>query len=488
MRRTNGKWLLAATSLVAASVLVTGPVNATVVQSRYYACRTGATVHALSVLPHACAKGDVPVSGTFAGANFTNFNLIGANLAGAALQTTVLTRVQSGGIIGVPVGLPAGWHLAKGYLLGPTANLTTANLAGMNLSAISLASANLTGANLTNDNMSRANLTGTMLTRATLTNVVAAGVVGTPASLPTGWTLTRGYLLGPTVNLANDDLTGVNLANLNLTGANLSNATLTGVTLTNTTLASANLSGVTSGTVVGTPASLPSGWVVAGGYLVGPTAVLSNASLVGLDLRGVNLAGVNFFSADLTNANLTGDNLTGATLSYTTIDGTQLANTTLTGLITAWLVGTPASLPSGWQLMSGPYQNTDLTVAYLIGPGASLGSAFLTGAAFDGMNLNNIYMPGSQLAYTSFVGVTGQAANFSSSTFSHADFTNANFTGTNFTAADLSGANFLHANFTNVNFTGARFLSVSNRNTATFTGAICPDGVKYGQQGADCKV
>jgi uncharacterized protein YjbI with pentapeptide repeats len=46
---------------------------------------------------------------------------------------------------------------------------------------------NLTGANLTN-----ANLTG-----VALNGVISGGIIGTPAALPSGWTLVGGVLIGP---------------------------------------------------------------------------------------------------------------------------------------------------------------------------------------------------------------------------------------------------------------------------------------------------
>jgi len=60
-------------------------------------------------------------------------------------------------------------------------------------------------------------------------------------------------------------------------------------------------------------------------------------------------------------------------------------------------------------------------------------------------------------------------------------------TGTNLSNSDFEGANLLNANFTNVNLANSRLLSVANVATATFTGATCPDGVKFETLGSNCK-
>ena len=265
-------------------------------------------------------------SGNFDGANFTGTTLTGAAISG----------------IGTPTGLPANWKavacptpwLTVGYssgatyLVGPSANMT-----GWPLTSCSLANANLTGATLTNDGLGNVDFTGT-----TLTGVISGGISGTPINLPTGWVVLGGYLIGPGANL-----TGANLAGLDLTGLDLTGATLTGATLTGATL-----TGVASGGIIGAPNSLPSNWILVGGYLVGPSANLTNAAFHSATLTGANLTNANLTSADLTMANLTGSSLTGATLS-----GAGLAGATLTGAGSGGIVGTPASLPTNWTLVNG---------------------------------------------------------------------------------------------------------------------------------------
>jgi len=265
--------------------------------------------------------------------NLTGFDLAYANLSGADLTGATLTGVVSGGLTGSPTALPAGWSLVAGYLVGPGANLTNANLANADLSAATLTNATLTNATLTGANLSGANLTG-----ATLTGVTSGGITGTPAALPTGWTLVNGYLVGPGANL-----TGANLTNADLNGANLTNATLTGANLAGANLTGATLTGVKSGGITGSPTALPASWSIVAGYLIGPGANLALANLTGANLSGATLTGANLRYAVLTGANLA---------------GTDLSGTDLTGVKSGGITGTPSALPAGWNLVGG----------YLLGP------------------------------------------------------------------------------------------------------------------------
>lgn len=72
------------------------------------------------------------------------------------------------------------------------ANFSGANLTGANLSRGNFTSANLAGATLTGVDLQGADLAG-----ATLTGVVSGGITGTPAALPSNWTLVNGTLVPP---------------------------------------------------------------------------------------------------------------------------------------------------------------------------------------------------------------------------------------------------------------------------------------------------
>ena len=251
------------------------------------------------------------------------------------------------------------------FYIGPDANLQSCDLAGANLSGENLTSANLTDANLTDANLTDANLTGTDLSGTNLTadlsGVISGGITGSPSALAGAWQLVDGYLVGPGADLAGADLAGISLAapflpGANLTGANLTDASLTGgvlssadldgATLTNAdlshtdlgdanltgvNLSSVNLNGVSSGGIVGSPSGLPSSWSLVNGYLVGPSANLTNAILIGTNLTGADLAGADLFNADLDSTNLTGANLTGAGPSDANLTNANLTDTNLTG-------------------------------------------------------------------------------------------------------------------------------------------------------------
>ena len=315
-------------SLVPVPSVAAGPAGFT-----YYACRGGTHVSKISVRAHSCPRGSKAISGSFAGANFTK-----ADFTGAKMATARLTGARSGGIVGHPSGLPTGWKLLHGFLVGPGANLSGANLASLNLS--------------------------------------------------------------------------------------------------------------------------------------------------GADLTGANLQGTSFYSTNLSHANLTAANLASASLSYANITGTRFANALMKGVISSYEVGQPAALPANWQVVDGSYEGR--TVAYLVGPGASIGGAQLKGLTLTNLNLSGIYMAGSTLVGTSLAGSTLTNATLASSNLQTVDFTGVNATGANFSNADFEGANLTNANFTNVNLSGSRLLSVSGSATAIFTGAVCPDGAVYNSPGANC--
>ena len=79
----------------------------------------------------------------------------------------------------------------------------------------------------------------------------------------------NGYAIERGADLRDSDLTGADLRDSDLTGADLSGA---------------NLEKVSSGGITGTAKSLPQGWRMLGGYLVGPNADLSDADLFGASL------------------------------------------------------------------------------------------------------------------------------------------------------------------------------------------------------------
>ena len=254
-------------------------------------------------------------------------------------------------------------------------------------------------------------------------------------------------------NLSGANLTSANfyyteMIGSNFTGANLTNSILTNVNLNNAILTDAVLTGVVSGSVKGTPAALPVGWKVAGGYLVGPGANLAHADLSGTDLTGVDLRGAD-----------------------------------LTGLRSGSVTGTP-QLPADWQLLGG----------YLIGPGANLSYSNLDGIAiwsadFTGINLTGASVNGTGFIYpksfegTKSGGMVGtfqygprlingyiiapkvnlEGANLQGANLSNIDMTGANLRGADLTGASLEGATLADCNLVNADLTETNLSSANLR-------------------------
>lgn len=384
-------------------------------------------------------------------------NLSGVNVDGMDLSSANLNGVSSGGITGVPAFLPSGWKLFHGFLVGPYANLRGADLTGLNL-----------------DNV---NLQG-----ATLTDLISANVSGTPIAMPAGFKVANGYILGPGLQLAGINLSGANLTGVNLSGANLSGVTSGGITFTGTltlpsgwgvlrgyligaganlagadigglNLSNFNLTGIRSGQIVGLPLSLPTGWKLIKGYLVGPGADLSGADLSNSDMSGLsfwdtkfadaNLAGVSSGRNDGSPSSLPpgwkitggylvgpGANLRDATLAGASFQDVDLRGADLSGVNARGIWGIPAALPEGWALKSG----------YLIGPAANLKNASFSYGTFSNTN---------------FAGANLQGASFDRAKLENAVFTNSNLKDANFNSAKLSASDFAGAVLTGANFTGA---------------------------------
>ena len=121
--------------------------------------------------------------------------------------------------------MPEGFKIEDGYLFGPEVqgnHYTHENFSGLDLQGVDLSGVQLIGSNFTDANLRGVNLEDTDLRDITLTNVQSGEIEGTPESLPTGYKIISGYLIGPGVNLSNIDLSTFDLSGLSLKGANLS--------------------------------------------------------------------------------------------------------------------------------------------------------------------------------------------------------------------------------------------------------------------------
>ncbi len=318
----------------------------------------------------------------------------------------------------------------------PTVNPTTGAVAPAPTVGVQWPGCDLANADLSGTNMSSGNLFG-----ATLTNA----------------------------NLTGANLTGTGLGSADLTDANLTNAKLSQANLTSTVMTGATLAGVSSGFLVTDAGTmLPTDWILANNYLVGPDADLQFAGLT---------------NADLTNADLTSANLTDAVLQGTTLTGAALAGATLTGLSSGGITGTPASLPANWTVhggyLMGPAANLsnaglvnlDLSGLTLTGvnlngsslSGTNLSNANLDDAILIGVNLNATQLSGASLTGEQSSGISGTPASLPTGWTTMggfligpgADLHGADMHGLNLAGLDLSGANLNDANLVDANLTGA---------------------------------
>lgn len=313
-------------------------------------------------------------------ANLSGCHLAGAKLAGANL---------------------AGANLSSAYLAGADlfgVNLTGANLTGTDLTRADLRQGNLTGANANAALLTGANIDRTTLTPTTTVGLRSGGLLGVPATLPSGYRVVAGHLVGRAV-----DLSGAALGAANLAGVDLSAATMVDTNLNKTNLAGARLSRANMVNVRAVGANFD-GAGLDGANLTGANlttaqaraanlaaANLSGANMDGTDLAGSQAVNADLHGADLTGTNLTDVNLTGANLTRAvgggaTITGTNFTDATLTGINCGAFGGTPAALPTGWTRVE----------SYLFGPGADCAGVPFTNANLDGADLRGVSLKGAR--------------------------------------------------------------------------------------------
>ena len=157
-----------------------------------------------------------------------------------------------------------------------------------------------------------------------------------------------------------------------MNNAILSGARLTGANLSGVNMSAATLDGVISGGITGNPV-LPPGWALIRGYLIGPGANLSGASLDGADLS----RGGFFGPTDLTGANLRDAHLAGANLTTVFLNGADITGADLTGakwnftMCPNGVIGNTPCAPAVWlgsASLTVSANNSDGTLTVDVGP------------------------------------------------------------------------------------------------------------------------
>jgi uncharacterized protein YjbI with pentapeptide repeats len=355
--------------------------------------------------------------------NLINANIYGATITNANIKNTTLVGLISGDLIGATTLFPSNYNLITGYIIGPYVNLTNANLVNSNLVNQNIYGVNITGANLLNSNI----------------NGLSSGeLIGSPLSLPNGYSTISGYIIGPYTNLSSALLTNANLTNSNIYGVSLQNAVLQNTDLT----------GVISGNISGIPNTLPTNYDILDGYLIGPMVNLTDANLV-----ISNLTNSNIYGATITNANL--------------------LNANFTRLISGFINGTTNNLPLDYSIISG----------YIIGPKVDLTAALLTTANLTNSNILGAIITNSNLSSTILDNViSGELIGTTTSlpinyqiqlgyiigpnvNLANAILNNANLTNANIFTANLTNVNLSSANLTNANITGSKISNINLSNT-----------------------
>ena len=329
---------------------------------------------------HIDLSGAVLSDGIFVNCNFKNANFKGANLYWTKFNEADLE----------------GANLEK-------ADLECADLIGANLQKANLRKANLQEANLQEADLQNADLIG-----ANLIGASSGKIVGKPKAMPKNYTIFKGYIIGPKVNLKKIKLTEAILKEVNLQEANLEGASLHFCELQGANLEKANLEKADLYETVLSGANLQKAKLY---NVIAEAAHLDNANLSGAilykaylqeaDLQGANLKGANLERADLNHAYLQESDLQGANLSGANLKWADLA------LVSSGKIrGLPREMPKYYTIRNG----------YIIGPavnlkGANLEGADLRFAELRRANLRGANLKGADLRGADLKGAELQGAN-----------------------------------------------------------------------------
>ena len=373
-------------------------------------------------------------SADLSGVDATSVVFTGANVSGADFTNAVFRNVVSGSLTTTPSAptLPnAQYSIVNGYFVGPYVDLS-----GSYLFNQSLANTNLTGVNFTNSNLSGIT-SGGISSTATISGVTAT----VAPTLPTGYGLTGGYIIGPDMNFTGADLSGFDFTNVNLSG---------------TIFTGANITYVKSGNTLSSPTTLlpilpDASYVFLNNYLLGPIVNLSSKDLSGMQFYGLSLSGsiftsANFSYADISGTIIDGANFTGATFTRTQsrrIPQPTIAPTFTAGTAGGYVIRNGYLIGANVDLSNVDFTGLDLSNTVLTN--ANLVTATFTNTRSGGITFNSLTPPILPAKYNVVGGyLHGPRVDLSGANFASYDFS----TPTN--AVNWSAANLTNATFTNM--------------------------------------
>jgi uncharacterized protein YjbI with pentapeptide repeats len=422
--------------------------------------------------PDVNLSGSTLTSQNFTGLSVAGANFTSANLAGATFTTTTVTNANftganftnvtcGGGLVGVTSAtLPSAAYVARAatynVFLGPYIITRNLNFTNIDLTAVSLVGADLSGCNLTAATLTNADISGANLRGTTLTSIITGGLISnssgaTVTTLPTGYIIRGGFIVGPSVNLV-----GANLSNQDISGQSL-----VGVNLTGANFLGANFTRVVSGSITGADsASLPNGYVARNGYILGPyvllrgiTTGLTGINISGVPLTGADLSGCVFTNSDFTNVDISGANLSRVTFTGVTSGGITGGTSTALVMPTGFVMRGGYILGAGVSLINANLTGSlDLTDVILTN--ANISGANFTGANFTrlitGGVINNATAPSLATLPAGYVFrsgfIIGPNVSLANAVLTNVDLSGVSLSGTNMTSTNISGASTILTN------------------------------------------
>jgi uncharacterized protein YjbI with pentapeptide repeats len=226
--------------------------------------------------------------------DFTGAALSSVNFSGATMYPT-WTSASTHGLSGFDfAAMHSTGTIQNGVLISSNMMISGADLSNWAPSCgglttfenIKFVNSNFTGAQLQNcdfnssyfsgDNFNNANFSGaTFISTSSLNNL------GTPAAMPTNYTVRGGFIFGPRVVIQAKSLSGADLSNLNLQGASFINTDLSNADFTNSNLQNATINSMSSnGQTIRNP-GLITGANFTGANIAGLTGFLPSSSYIG---------------------------------------------------------------------------------------------------------------------------------------------------------------------------------------------------------------